>query len=109
MKLSSPSSPWWPHNQSKSVVALLFRSLISEPDEIVSSSASALHNALVLCAPSKGSTAEEGSSKGHRLPKELIQSCIRPILLHLRECTELDNSSSVERSVALVESPFVVV
>ena len=71
------------------MVALLFRSLISEPAEIVSSSASALHNALVLCVPSKDSVVEGSSSKGHRLPKELIQSCIRPILLHLREYTKL--------------------
>lgn len=67
------------------VVALLFRSLISEPTEIVSASSSALHNALVLCVPSKSSAGKSSSSKGHRLPKELIQSCIRPILLHLRE------------------------
>jgi len=74
------------------VVALLFRSLISEPAEAVSASASALHNALILCVPRKDKEGGEGSSsstKGHRLPKELIQSCIRPILLNLREHTKL--------------------
>lgn len=69
------------------VIALLFRSLTSEPPEAVSSSASALHNALNLCLP-KDKT-DQSPSKGSRLPKELIQSCIRPILLNLREYTKL--------------------
>lgn len=68
------------------VVALLFRSLISEPAEAVESSASALHKALVL---GKDTEEESSSSKCHRLSKELIQSCIRPILLNLREHTKL--------------------
>ena len=63
------------------VVALLFRSLISEPPEAVTSSASALHTALTLC--------QEQNSKQSRLPKELIQSCIRPILMNLRDYTKL--------------------
>lgn len=73
------------------VVALLFRSLISEPAEAVSASASALHNALILCVPRNNKEGGEAgsSSKGHRLPKDLIQSCIRPILLNLREHTKL--------------------
>ncbi len=65
---------------------MLFRSLISEPVEAVSSSASALHDALVL---GKEKEEEPSSSKSHRLSKELIQSCIRPILLNLREHTKL--------------------
>ncbi len=66
------------------VVSLLFRSLISEPAEAVAASASALHHALIL-----GKEKDAGSSSGHRLSKELIQSCIRPILLNLREHTKL--------------------
>lgn len=64
---------------------MLFRSLISEPVHAVASSAAALHDALVLGKDN----GEESSSKSHRLPKELIQSCIRPILLNLREHTKL--------------------
>lgn len=69
------------------VVALLFRSLISEPVEAVASSASALHIALVL--GKEKDDVSSSSSKSHRLSKELIQSCIRPILLNLREHTKL--------------------
>lgn len=54
--------------------------------EAVESSASALHSALIL---GKGLDNASLSVKGHRLPKELIQSCIRPILLNLREHTKL--------------------
>ncbi|KAL7534798.1 hypothetical protein ACHAXR_010621, partial [Thalassiosira sp. AJA248-18] len=96
------------------VVALLFRSLISEPPEAVSSSASALHNALVLCVPRDRTAAAEGeslssSSKGgHRLPKELIQSCIRPILLHLRDYSKLTISllRGLSRLLGLLSSWF---
>jgi transformation/transcription domain-associated protein len=68
------------------VVSLLFRSLISEPAEAVAASASALHHALIL---GKEKDAGSSSTTGHRLSKELIQSCIRPILLNLREHTKL--------------------
>ena len=65
------------------VVALLFRSLISDPPEVCAAATSSLHSALTLCVPSKETEDGSASSKGHGLPKDLIQSCIRPILLNL--------------------------
>ncbi|KAL9186273.1 hypothetical protein ACHAXT_005511 [Thalassiosira profunda] len=66
------------------VIALLFRSLNAEPPEVVSSSALAIRDTLTLASSS--SSDEEGAPKGQRLPRDLIQSCIRPILVNLREC-----------------------
>lgn len=91
------------------VVALLFRSLVSESEEIASTSASALHNALILCVSSKSSpSSEEGDSKVHRLSKELIQSCIRPILLNLRDYKKLTLPllRGLSRLLALLSSWF---
>lgn len=70
-------------------VALLFRSLISDPPEVCAAATSSLHSALTLCVPSKETEDGSASSKGHRLPKDLIQSCIRPILLNLRDYKNL--------------------
>ncbi len=75
---------------SLKAVALLFRSLISESPEVVSTAASALHDALVLCVPSKDKGDDASSSKkSQRLPKDMIQNCIKPILLNLRDYTTL--------------------
>ena len=89
------------------VVSLLFRSLISEPTEAVSASSSALHDALLLGVTDNNSI--EGSvTKSHRLPKELIQTCIRPILLHLRDHTKLNIPllRGLSRLLALLSSWF---
>lgn len=65
------------------VMALLFRSLISEPSEIRSTGESALRSALVSVKKS----VDDSSST--RLPKDLIQSCIRPVLMNLKDYTKL--------------------
>ena len=60
------------------VVSLLFRSLTAEPPEVVDAAESALHDALLLGASEKEDTnSEEPQKSSHRLPKELIQTCIR--------------------------------
>lgn len=86
------------------VISAFFRSLISYPAEAVSVSASALHDALSLFLSKKqsgdeddsaveGKTEEEdGTSsldKGYRVSKELIQSCMRPVLINFREFSKL--------------------
>jgi len=68
------------------IVALLFRSLISEPPPAVLTSTSALKQALKLV---EGVEDAEDASPRHRLSKELIQACIRPILVNLRDHKQL--------------------
>ena len=65
------------------IVASLFRSLISEPPSAVLTSTSALKLALKLAE------SDADASPQHRLPRELIQTCIRPILVNLREHKKL--------------------
>ncbi|CAB9517671.1 PI3/PI4-kinase family protein C1F5.11c [Seminavis robusta] len=64
------------------VVSLLFRSLVSNPVPAVVAAHEALHETLTL-------SATEGQGQKSRLPKELLQTCIRPVLLNLREHTKL--------------------
>ncbi|KAL3798859.1 hypothetical protein HJC23_004647 [Cyclotella cryptica] len=71
------------------VVSLLFRSLTAEPPEVVAAGESTLHDALLLGASEKGDSPEDQPKSSHRLPKELIQTCIRPILINLRDHTKL--------------------
>lgn len=68
------------------IVALLFRSLISEPPQAVRTSTSALKQALRLAEDVEAS---EDATPRHRLSKELIQACIRPILVDLRDYKQL--------------------
>ena len=69
------------------MISLLFRSLVSHPREAVVASHNALRDVLALSSVS-GSQGEH--SKSHsRLPKELLQTCIRPVLLNLRDYTRL--------------------
>lgn len=68
------------------IVALLFRSLISEPPQAVRTSTSALKQALRLAEDVEDS---DDATPRHRLSKELIQACIRPILVDLRDYKQL--------------------
>lgn len=90
------------------VVSLLFRSLISEPVEAVAASSSTLHDALLLGVSGDCRGSEGSGTKSHRLPKELIQTCIRPILLHLRDHTKLTLCllRGLSRLLALLSSWF---
>lgn len=68
------------------IISLLFRSLVSKPTKAVIAAHSALKDVLAL---SDTKAEEGGSSSQSRLPKELIQTCIRPVLLNLRDFTRL--------------------
>lgn len=58
------------------MVSLLFRSLTSEADEVVCAAESALQDALFGEQEQRDSS-EDSPKPSHRLPKELIQACIR--------------------------------
>ena len=67
------------------IVSLLFRSLTSRPEDAVNAAYDALKEILSLSAKSK-----DGESQNtHRLPKNLLQMCIRPVLVNLRDYTKL--------------------
>ena len=68
------------------IISLLFRSLVSKPTKAVITAHGALKDVLAL---SDTKTEEGGSSSQSQLPKELIQTCIRPVLLNLRDFTRL--------------------
>jgi FAT domain len=68
------------------IISLLFRSLVSKPTKAVIAAHGALKDVLAL---SDTKTEEGGSSSQSQLPKELIQTCIRPVLLNLRDFTRL--------------------
>lgn len=70
------------------VVSLLFRSLVSEPLKAVDSAHIALRDVLSLSASPPSGSATEGKQQS-RLPKELLQTCIRPVLLHLKDHSRL--------------------
>lgn len=68
------------------IVSLLFRSLASSPRSCVVAAYKALKDVLSL---SMTPATEEGGKSQSRLPKELLQRCIRPVLLNLRDFTML--------------------
>jgi hypothetical protein len=75
------------------VISLLFRSLVSVPVRAVVAAHDALRDVLALSM----SCRERGDTDGHqksqsRLPKELLQTCIRPVLLNLRDHSRLSIS-----------------
>lgn len=65
------------------MISLLFRSLVSFPPKCVIAAHDALRDVLSLSVVSDG-----GKSKS-RLRKELLQTCIRPVLLNLRDYSRL--------------------
>lgn len=68
------------------IVSLLFRSLASTPRPSVVAAYRALRDILSL---SLSGPTEDGGKSQSRLPKELLQRCIRPVLLNLRDFTML--------------------
>lgn len=66
------------------IVSLLFRSLASRPEEAVEIAHLALRD--ILTRDSEGN---EGEQHKHGLPRHLLQLCIRPVLLNLRDYTKL--------------------
>jgi hypothetical protein len=76
-----------PGNIRPHVISLLFRSLVSEPIMAVLAAHDALQNVLSLSVVNKDG--DEGNKSQSRLPKELLQNCIRPVLLNLRDYTRL--------------------
>ena len=69
------------------VVALLFRSLISQSPAAVACAHSAL-KAVPFYNGSAGSS-DSHPNKDRMLPKDLVQTCIRPVLLDLRDYKKL--------------------
>lgn len=87
------------------IVALLFRSLVSDPPAAVLTSTSALKEALKLAETSDDA---EDSSSTFKLPKDLIQECIKPILVNLRDHKKLSIPllKGLTRLLALLSSWF---
>lgn len=69
------------------VISLLFRSLVSRPLKAVSFAHDALKDVLSLSVVATDGA--DGSKSKSRLRKELLQTCIRPVLLNLRDYTRL--------------------
>lgn len=69
------------------VISLFFRSLVSEPVQVVAASHLALKDVLALGMNNATSHIDNQQTKSlsHRLSKELLQTCIRPVLLNLRD------------------------
>ena len=68
------------------VISLLFRSLVSSPTQAVIAAYEALVDVLASSVTHKETEPAKSQS---RLPKELLQTCIRPVLLNLREYSKL--------------------
>uniref|UniRef100_A0A7S1B6V0 Non-specific serine/threonine protein kinase n=1 Tax=Corethron hystrix TaxID=216773 RepID=A0A7S1B6V0_9STRA len=75
------------------VISLLFRSLISHPPQAVSAAHTALKYILSMSSGPKGQSVDSPSSSHNRLPKEipkdLLQACLRPVLLNLSDYRKL--------------------
>ena len=69
------------------MISLLFRSLVSCPLKAVVAAHDALRDVLTLSVVS--TNVPEGAKSKSRLPKELLQTCIRPVLLNLRDYAKL--------------------
>lgn len=67
------------------IVSLLFRSLASRPEEAVELAHSALHEILRR----EPEANKEGAHSKHGLPRQVLQLCVRPVLLNLRDYTKL--------------------
>lgn len=69
------------------VISLFFRSLVSEPVQVVAASHLGLKDVLALGMNNATTHLDNQQTKSlsHRLSKELLQTCIRPVLLHLRD------------------------
>lgn len=99
---SSDFACFYSGNIRPHVISLLFRSLISFPLECVNASHDALRDVLNLSVVTKN-----GKSQS-RLRKELLQTCIRPVLLNLRDYSRLSVHllRGLSRLLALLSSWF---
>lgn len=79
---------WSLGNIRPHVISLLFRSLVSQPIRAVTAAHDALRDVLTLSVVT--TEAPEGAKSKSRLRKELLQTCIRPVLLNLRDFTRLN-------------------
>ena len=70
------------------VISLLFRSLVSQPIRAVTAAHDALRDVLTLSVVT--TEGPDGTKSKSRLRKELLQTCIRPVLLNLRDFTRLN-------------------
>ena len=70
------------------VISLLFRSLVSIPLKAVMAAHDALRDVLTLSVVTTEGSEGQSKSKS-RLRKELLQTCIRPVLLNLRDYSRL--------------------
>lgn len=84
------------------MISLLFRSLVSNPVKAVIAAHHALRDVLTLSV-----ITENGKSKS-RLRKELLQTCIRPVLLNLRDYSKLSVQllRGLSRLLSLLSSWF---
>jgi hypothetical protein len=90
--LDEPTSISAVRNIRPHVISLLFRSLVSTPPQAVAVAHSALKDVLTLDAPPGDPIQhphQQRPPKPNRLPKELLQACIKPVLLDLRDYTKL--------------------
>jgi transformation/transcription domain-associated protein len=85
------------------IVSLLFRSLASRPEEAVEIAHEALRGILT-----RDSEVKDGEHHKHGLPRHLLQLCIRPVLLNLRDYTKLTIPllRGLSRLMALLSSWF---
>lgn len=88
------------------MISLLFRSLVSRPLKAVSVAHDALRDVLSLSVVSAEGT--DGAKSKSRLRKELLQTCIRPVLLNLRDYTRLSPHllRGLSRLLSLLSSWF---
>lgn len=79
----------FPGNIRPHVISLLFRSLISRPPTAVVAAHLTLRDVLTLSTSPSGEGNDKDAKPQSRLPKELLQTCIRPVLLNLRDYSRL--------------------
>lgn len=78
----------WSFTVRPHVISLLFRSLVSQAKQSVVVAHDTLRDVLTLSVVTEEE--EDGTkSSRSRLKKELLQTCIRPVLLNLRDYTRL--------------------
>ena len=89
------------------VISLLFRTLISSPPAAVAAARATLGDVLSLGIKNNKSGVSL-SSHSRRLPKELLQTCIRPVLVNLRDYTNLNLAllRGLSRLLSLLSSWF---
>jgi transformation/transcription domain-associated protein len=78
----------WLGNIRPNVISRMFCSLVSQPVRALTAAHDALRDVLTLSVVS--TQGPVGTKSKSRLRKELLQTCIRPVLLNLRDYTRLN-------------------